>query len=93
MQSESLHQGVINICFKPEDEEKFKVVIDSTYAEFIQSAGIGKTYIDVNMDFNRLCLNVTINTYSVSQLRAIINSVLYLVHVTLSTLSVIQKVS
>lgn len=91
MQREGLHQGVINICFKSGEEEKFKVVVDSTYVEFTYPVGIGKTHIDVDVDPSRLCLNVIIDTYSLPQLRALINSILYLVHVALSTLNAIQK--
>lgn len=91
MQCQGLHQGFINVCFNLNEEEKFKVVVDSIYPELAYPVSVGKTYIDVKINSEKLCLIVEINTYSMSQLRAIINSILYLMHIILSTLNIMQK--
>ncbi|MEM4513708.1 MAG: KEOPS complex subunit Pcc1 [Ignisphaera sp.] len=91
MRCKGLHQGSINICFKLNEEEKFRVIVDSIYPELVYPVSVEKTCIDVKIDPEKLCLIIEIDTYSTSQLRAIINSILYLVHITLSTLNIMQK--
>lgn len=90
MQSKGLYQGGISICFNQGEQELFNTLIDSVYPELANPAETTRVQININIDFDNLCVNVEISTYSLSQLRALINSTMYLTHLALSILNEVK---
>lgn len=90
MQGKDLYKGVISICF-PNNAELFKIITDGIYPELVSTPSPTKSNISINMDKHNLCLNVEISTYSLSQLRALINSLFYLIYTSVSTFTVISS--
>lgn len=90
MQSKNLYQGDISICFNQGEHKLFNTLIDSVYPELANPTETTRVQINVNIDPTNLCMNIRISSYSLSQLRALINSTMYLTHLALSILNEIK---
>ncbi len=79
----------INLC--EENENYIKVVGESLYAEIINPANIGKIALDISFENN--CLRILIEADTLSHMRALINSILYLIYAVRETINVIKNSS
>jgi tRNA threonylcarbamoyladenosine modification (KEOPS) complex Pcc1 subunit len=91
MQSKDVYKSYISICFSCSEVEEYNTIIDSMYPELTMPINSKKTSINISIDPPRKCIYISISTYSLSQIRAIINSILYLTNTTLCTLNVLRK--
>lgn len=90
MQGKDLYQGNISVCFNQEEQRLFDILIDSIYPEIVSPVEATRIRVNVNIDPRALCIDIEISAYSLSQLRALFNSAMYLIHVILSTIDVIK---
>jgi len=79
----------INLC--EENEEYIKVIEGSLYAEVINPANVGKVALGIDSKNN--CLKITIEADTLSHMRALINSILYLVYAVRETIYTVKSFS
>jgi len=79
----------INLC--EENEEYIKVIEGSLYAEVINPANVGKVVLGIDSGNN--CLKITIEADTLSHMRALINSILYLVYAIRETIYMVKSFS
>lgn len=90
MQGKNLYQALVSICFDSYEKHIFDVFVDSIYNELVTP--ISTTInIAAEVDTGNLCLNIDISTTSIVQLRAMINSIMYLTHTILLTLDMLKE--
>ncbi len=82
-------RATINLC--EEDEEYIKVIEGSLYAEIINPANVGKVAMDIGSKNN--CLKIIIEADTLSHMRALINSILYLVYAIRGTIDIVKTFS
>jgi len=79
----------INLC--EEDDEYIKVLEGSLYAEIINPVNIGK--ISLGIDSKDGCLKIAIEADTLSHVRALINSILYLIYAIKETIHIVKSAS
>ncbi len=79
------------MCFNNNDQSLFRTVVESLYVELINPIGGSKTYVGVDINEEDRCLMITICSESLSQLRAVVNSVMYLIHTLLYTVKIVSN--
>jgi len=91
MQSENIYKSCVKICFTHLEAENFDIVLESIRPEIVMPIDSKRTNIILDIDVARSCIVISISTSSLSQLRAIINSILYLVNTSVTTINVLRK--
>ncbi|MEM0371039.1 MAG: hypothetical protein QXG46_00030 [Ignisphaera sp.] len=79
------------MCFNDDDPSLFHTIVESLYIELINPIGGSKTYVGVDVNEEDRCLMIIICSESLSQLRAVVNSVMYLMHALLYTIKIISN--
>ena len=92
MQSENVYRASIRICPSNTEEDKIIEVIEkSLYAEAVNPANVGK--INIGLVKDEKCVDIVITADTLSHLRAVINSFLYLVHSVIATIEILKRFS